>query len=184
MITDVNQGLKTRTSSVPKNPEFEPVILHLIQNLFENWRCQHQKDSASVANVVRLVRNDLPKDFFGTRAEKIYSRSSTPYSHWLYCAVGYRALSPLFSQKRVQIMSSQGPFRVLSILGTTCRIIGWLLVVLAVIAGITAIVTASGWQNAVAGAGVFVGSLVGGMLLVAQGQLIKAILTIERNTRP
>lgn len=78
---------------------------------------------------------------------------------------------------------AQGSFRILSTLGTACRIIGWLLVVLAVIAGVTAIVTASGWQNAVAGAGVFVGSLVGGLLLVAQGQLIKAILTIEKNTR-
>jgi hypothetical protein len=43
----VNQGLKTWAFSVPKNPEFEHVILNSIQNLFENWRCQHQKDSAS-----------------------------------------------------------------------------------------------------------------------------------------
>jgi len=81
-------------------------------------------------------------------------------------------------------MSSKGQFRILSTLGTACRIIGWLLVVLAVIAAVTAIVTAGSWADAVTGAGVFVGSLVGGMLLVAQGQLIKAILTIERNTRP
>lgn len=81
-------------------------------------------------------------------------------------------------------MSSKGQFRILSTLGTACRIIGWLLVVLAVIAGVTAIVTAGSWADAITGAGVFVGSLVGGMLLVAQGQLIKTILTIERNTRP
>lgn len=40
------------------------------------------------------------------------------------------------------------------------------------------------WQEALTGAEVFVGSLVGGLLLVAQGQLIKVILAIERNTRP
>lgn len=79
---------------------------------------------------------------------------------------------------------SRSPFRVLAILGTTCRITGWILVVLAVIAAVTAVVTASAWQDALTGAGVFVGSLVGGLLLVAQGQLIKAILQIERNTRP
>lgn len=78
---------------------------------------------------------------------------------------------------------AQRPFRILSTLGTACRIIGWLLVVLAVIAAVTAIVTANAWSEALTGASVFVGSLVGGMLLVAQGQLIKAILTIERNTR-
>lgn len=81
-------------------------------------------------------------------------------------------------------MPSRGPFRILSILGTACRIVGWILVVLAVIAAVTAVVTATGWQDAVTGAGVFVGSLVGGLLLVAQGQLIKAILAIENNTRP
>jgi len=81
-------------------------------------------------------------------------------------------------------MASRGQFRVLGTLGTACRIVGWILVLLAIIAGITAIVTASGWQNALTGAGVFVGSTVGGLLLVAQGQLIKAILAIEKNTRP
>ncbi len=81
-------------------------------------------------------------------------------------------------------MASRGQFRVLSILGTACRIIGWILVLLAVIAAVTAVVTATGWQEAVTGAGVFLGSLIGGMLLVAQGQLIKAILAIEKNTRP
>ena len=44
---DVNQGVKTRTFSVPKNPDFELVILNSIQSLFDNWQCQHQKDSAS-----------------------------------------------------------------------------------------------------------------------------------------
>lgn len=78
---------------------------------------------------------------------------------------------------------SNSQFRVLSILGTTCRIVGWILAVLAVIAGVTAVVTASAWQDAVTGAGVFFGSLIGGLLLVAQGQLIKAVLAIERNTR-
>lgn len=81
-------------------------------------------------------------------------------------------------------MASRGQFRVLSTLGTACRIVGWILVVLAVIAAVTAIVTATGWQDALTGAGVFMGSLIGGMILVAQGQLIKAILAIEKNTRP
>lgn len=81
-------------------------------------------------------------------------------------------------------MPSRGPFRVLSILGTVCRIVGWILVVLAVIGAVTSVVTATGWQDAMTGAGVFLGSLIGGMLLVAQGQLIKAILAIEKNTRP
>jgi len=81
-------------------------------------------------------------------------------------------------------MPSRSQFRVLSILGTACRFLGWFLVVLAVVAAVTAAVTAEGWQEAVTGTGVFVGSLVGGMLLVAQGQLVKVILTIERNTRP
>lgn len=75
-------------------------------------------------------------------------------------------------------------FRTLSILGSTCRIVGWLLVVLAVVAAIAAAITAGDWQEALSGADVLVGSLVGGLLLVAQGQLIKAILAIERNTRP
>jgi hypothetical protein len=81
-------------------------------------------------------------------------------------------------------MASRGQFRVLSTLGTACRITGWILVVLAVIAAVTAVVTATGWQDAMTGAGVFVGSLVGGLLLVAQDQLVKAILAIEKNTRP
>lgn len=81
-------------------------------------------------------------------------------------------------------MASRNQFRVLATFGTACRIMGWILVVLAVIAGVTAVVTATGWQNAVTGAGVFLGSLIGGMLLVAQGQLIKAVLAIEKNTRP
>lgn len=80
-------------------------------------------------------------------------------------------------------MSSPSKFRVLATLGTTCRITGWILVVLAVIAAVAAFVTASSWMDAVTGAGVFVGSLVGGLLLVAQGQLIKAVLSIEKNTR-
>jgi len=75
-------------------------------------------------------------------------------------------------------------FRVLSTLGNICRIVGWVLVALAVIAAIAAAVTAGGWREALTGAGVFLGSLVGGLLLVAQGQLIKAIIAIERNTRP
>lgn len=78
----------------------------------------------------------------------------------------------------------RGQFRVLSILSTTCRIIGWILVVLAVVAAATVAVTSSGLQEALTGAGVFLGSLAGGLILVAQGQLIKAILAIERNTRP
>lgn len=81
-------------------------------------------------------------------------------------------------------MASQGKFRVLSTIGTACRITGWILVVLAVIAAVASVVTATGWQEAVTGAGVFLGSLIGGMLLVAQGQLIKAVLAIEKNTRP
>lgn len=79
---------------------------------------------------------------------------------------------------------ASGQFRVLSTLGTTCRIIGWLLVVLALIAAVTAVVTATGWQDAWTGTGVSTGSLIGGLLLVAQGQLIKAVLAIEKNTRP
>lgn len=75
-------------------------------------------------------------------------------------------------------------FAILSTLGTACRFIGWFLVVVAVAAAVTAAVTAGSWQEALTGAGVFLGSLVGGLLLVAQGQLIKAIITIERNTRP
>lgn len=81
-------------------------------------------------------------------------------------------------------MASRGQFRILSTLGTACRIIGWILVLLAIIAAVTAAVTAGGWQEALTGAGVFLGSLVGGLLLVAQGQLIKAVLSIEKNTRP
>lgn len=81
-------------------------------------------------------------------------------------------------------MPSKGQFRVLSTLGTACRITGWILVVLAVISAVTAAVTATGWQEALTGAGVFLGSLVGGLLLVAQGQLVKAVLSIEKNTRP
>lgn len=61
---------------------------------------------------------------------------------------------------------------------------GWILVVLAIIAAVAAVVTSGSWQDALAGAGVFVGSLVGGLLLVAQGQLVKAVLAIEKNTRP
>jgi len=79
---------------------------------------------------------------------------------------------------------SRSKFTVLSTLGGACRFIGWVLVVLAVIAAITAAVTAGDWQEALTGAGVFLGSLVGGLLLVAQGQLIKAVLSIEKNTRP
>lgn len=75
-------------------------------------------------------------------------------------------------------------FRVLSLLGTTCRIVGWILVVLAVAAAVTVAVTSTGLQEALRGAGVFLGSLAGGLILVAQGQLVKAILAIERNTRP
>jgi len=81
-------------------------------------------------------------------------------------------------------MSSRGQFRVLSTLGSACRFTGWVLVVLAIIAAVTAAVTAAGWQEALTGAGVFLGSLVGGLLLVAQGQLVKAVLAIEKNTRP
>lgn len=81
-------------------------------------------------------------------------------------------------------MSSNGQFRVLSILGTACRVVGWLLAVVAVLAAITVAVTAGDWQDAFTGASVFLGSLVGGLLLVAQGQLIKAVLSIEKNTRP
>jgi len=75
-------------------------------------------------------------------------------------------------------------FGILAILGATCRIVGWVLVALAVISAVTVAVTAADWQEALTGAGVFLGSLVGGLLLVAQGQLIKAILSIEKNTRP
>lgn len=81
-------------------------------------------------------------------------------------------------------MSSKGQFRVLAMLGTTCRIVGWILVVLAIVAAIMAAVTAAGMQEALRGVGVFLASLAGGLILVAQGQLIKAILAIERNTRP
>lgn len=81
-------------------------------------------------------------------------------------------------------MASRGQFRVLATLGTVCRFTGWILVVLAIIAAVTAAVTAAEWQEALTGAGVFLGSLVGGLLLVAQGQLIKAVLSIEKNTRP
>lgn len=81
-------------------------------------------------------------------------------------------------------MPSRGQFRVLSILGTACRIVGWILVLLAIIAAVTAAVTATDWQEALTGGSVFLGSLVGGLLLVAQGQLIKAVLSIEKNTRP
>jgi iron only hydrogenase large subunit-like protein len=76
-VLDVNQRLKTRTFSVPKNPEFEHVILNSIQNLLDDWRCQHQKDSASVANVVRLVRNDLSRDFSG-REEQMFAVKAQP----------------------------------------------------------------------------------------------------------
>lgn len=78
---------------------------------------------------------------------------------------------------------SKERFRVLAALGTGCRVVGWILGILAVVAGITAAVASDSWQGAYAGAGVFVGSLVGSLILVAQGQLIKAILTIEKNTR-
>lgn len=81
-------------------------------------------------------------------------------------------------------MPQRSKFRVLSTLGTTCRIIGWVLVTLAIIAAIAAAITANSWANALTAAGVFLGSLVGGLLLVAQGQLIKAVLSIEKNTRP
>lgn len=81
-------------------------------------------------------------------------------------------------------MASRSRFRVLSTLGTTCRMLGWVLVALAVIAAVTAAVTAGSWPEALTGAGVFLGSLIGGMLLVAQGQLIRAVLSIEKNTRP
>ncbi len=81
-------------------------------------------------------------------------------------------------------MAPQGQFRVLSTFGTACRLLGWVLVVLALAAGVTAFVMGGTWQEAWAGAGVSVGSLVGGLLLVAQGQLIKAVITIEKNTRP
>lgn len=81
-------------------------------------------------------------------------------------------------------MSTRGQFRVLSTLGTVCRIVGWIMVVLAIIAAVTVAVTAGSLQDAYTGAGVFVGSLIGGLLLVAQGQLIKAVLSIEKNTRP
>jgi hypothetical protein len=46
-VRDVNQGLKTWAFSVPKNPEFEHVIPNAFVDLFDYWRCQHQKDSAS-----------------------------------------------------------------------------------------------------------------------------------------
>jgi len=72
----------------------------------------------------------------------------------------------------------------LSALGTTCRVVGWILVVLAILTAVTAIVTAAGWEDALTNAEVFLGSLIGGLLLVAQGQLIKAVLSIEKNTRP
>jgi hypothetical protein len=41
--------LQRQTSSVrvPKNPEIEHVIPNAFADLFDNWRCQHQKDSAS-----------------------------------------------------------------------------------------------------------------------------------------
>lgn len=81
-------------------------------------------------------------------------------------------------------MSSRGKFGVLSLLGTACRITGWILVLLAIVAAVAAAVTFGSWQELIEGAGVFVGSLVGGLLLVAQGQLIKAVLAIEKNTRP
>lgn len=81
-------------------------------------------------------------------------------------------------------MASRGQFRTLSTLGTVCRFTGWVLVVLAIIAAVTAAVTAGEWQEALTGASVFLGSLVGGLLLVAQGQLVKAVLSIEKNTRP
>jgi hypothetical protein len=60
--------LKARTSSVPKNPEYEHVIPKAFVDLFKNWRCQYQKDSASWRPrrlSGRLVRNDLPRDFSG-----------------------------------------------------------------------------------------------------------------------
>lgn len=79
---------------------------------------------------------------------------------------------------------SRGKFGVLSVLGTVCRVTGWILVVLAVIAAVTVAVTSAGMQEALRGAGVFLGSLAGGLILVAQGQLIRAVLAIERNTRP
>lgn len=79
---------------------------------------------------------------------------------------------------------SRGQFRVLSLLGTICRVTGWIFVVLAVVAAVTVVVTSSGMQEVLRGAGVFLGSLAGGLILLAQGQLIKAILAIERNTRP
>lgn len=91
---------------------------------------------------------------------------------------------PLFPTNVLVFMASRGQFRVLSTLGTACRILGWFLVVVALIAAVTAAVTAGSWSEAVTGAGVFLGSLVGGVFLVAQGQLIKAVLSIERNTRP
>lgn len=69
-------------------------------------------------------------------------------------------------------------------LGTACRVVGWLLAVVAVLAAVTVAVTTGDWQGVAAGAGVFLGSLVGGLLLVAQGQLIRAVLSIEKNTRP
>jgi hypothetical protein len=75
-------------------------------------------------------------------------------------------------------------FHLLSIIGTACRVVGWLLVVVAVLAAVTVVVTTGDWQEALSGAGVFLGSLVGGLLLVAQGQLIRAVLAIEKNTRP
>lgn len=81
-------------------------------------------------------------------------------------------------------MATRGKFRVLSLLGTACRITGWILILLAIISAVAAAVTYGSWQEVIEGAGVFVGSLVGGLLLVAQGQLIKAVLAIEKNTRP
>jgi hypothetical protein len=82
------------------------------------------------------------------------------------------------------LMSTRGKFRVLSTVGTICRIAGWILVALAIIAAVTAAVTVEGWQAALTGASVFLGSLVGGLLLVAQGQLIKCVVAIEKHTRP
>jgi hypothetical protein len=41
MTSYVNQGLRTRILSVPKNPEFEHVIPKAFVDLFDDWRRQH-----------------------------------------------------------------------------------------------------------------------------------------------